>query len=233
MKAKPKAKRAIKRKPAPSVRMKTAKGLGIEEEITDDNPKLTIKQEAFAHAYVETGNASEAYRRAYDTTNWTDKSVWEKASHLLANSKVRARVDQLRADIRERHTYTVDDLVAELEEAREVAKKNGAAAPMVQATMGKGKLLGLIIDKAEHTGKDGKDLIPANPSARDLSRAIIDILRTAQLEGQPYDPWSIDGEIAPDFEPSPGDEPGHVAAAVVSVPPTVIRVFNPATGCLE
>ena len=25
--------------------------------------KLTIKQEAFARAYVETGNASEAYRR--------------------------------------------------------------------------------------------------------------------------------------------------------------------------
>ena len=27
---------------------------------------LTPKQEAFACAYVETGNASEAYRRAYD-----------------------------------------------------------------------------------------------------------------------------------------------------------------------
>ena len=27
---------------------------------------LTPKQDAFACAYVETGNASEAYRRAYD-----------------------------------------------------------------------------------------------------------------------------------------------------------------------
>ena len=31
--------------------------------------KLTIKQEAFARAYVETGNASEAYRRAYNAEN--------------------------------------------------------------------------------------------------------------------------------------------------------------------
>ena len=31
--------------------------------------KLTIKQEAFARAYVETGNASEAYSRAYNAEN--------------------------------------------------------------------------------------------------------------------------------------------------------------------
>ena len=30
---------------------------------------LTPKQEAFCLAYMETGNASEAYRRAYDADN--------------------------------------------------------------------------------------------------------------------------------------------------------------------
>ena len=28
---------------------------------------MTPKQELFAQAYIETGNASEAYKRAYDT----------------------------------------------------------------------------------------------------------------------------------------------------------------------
>ncbi|APY15824.1 hypothetical protein GJU94_13130 [Brucella sp. 10RB9214] len=50
---------------------------------------LTPKQEAFARAYVETGNASEAYRRAYNVGDKTKpESVWVKASELLANGKV-------------------------------------------------------------------------------------------------------------------------------------------------
>ena len=196
MKAKPKAKGATKRKPAPSVRMKTAEGLGIQGK---SDRELTPKQEAFCHAYVETSNASEAYRRAYNCANMKDETIWRNAHELLNhNSKVAARVAELKEALRKRHEYTVDDLVAELEEAREVAKKNDAAAPMVAATMGKGKLLGLVVEKNEHTGAGGKDLIPTDPSARDLSRAIIDILRTAHLEGQPYDPRSIDGELADD-----------------------------------
>ena len=38
---------------------------------------------------------------------------------------------------------TVDDLIAELNEAREVAKENGNPTAMISATMSKAKLLGL------------------------------------------------------------------------------------------
>lgn len=60
---------------------------------------LTPKQEAFCLAYVETGNASEAYRRAYSARNMSAKTVWEKASRLLSEGKVRARLDELRAAV--------------------------------------------------------------------------------------------------------------------------------------
>lgn len=43
----------------------------------------------------------------------------------------------------QRHKITVDDLLAELDEARAIGKESGKAAPMVAATMGKAKLLGL------------------------------------------------------------------------------------------
>lgn len=43
----------------------------------------------------------------------------------------------------ERHKITVDDLLAELEEARQMGIKTEKAAPMAAATMGKAKLLGL------------------------------------------------------------------------------------------
>jgi len=58
---------------------------------------LTAKQEAFALAYLETGNASEAYRRAYSAAKMKDKQVWEEASKLLSHPKVAQRLEQLNA----------------------------------------------------------------------------------------------------------------------------------------
>ena len=57
--------------------------------------KLTIKQEAFARAYVETGNASEAYRRAYDAARMKPEVIAVKASELMANGKVAVSVQHL------------------------------------------------------------------------------------------------------------------------------------------
>ncbi len=108
--------------------------------------RLTIKQENFCLAYVETGNASEAYRRAYDTEDMLPSSINCKASELLDNVKITDRINELRSSVMQRHKITVDDLLAELEEARAMAIKTEKAGPMAQATMGKAKLLGL--DKA-------------------------------------------------------------------------------------
>lgn len=105
--------------------------------------KLTIKQENFCLAYVETGNASEAYRRAYDTEDMLPATVNRHAHGMLENDKVAARINELRSTVMERHKITVDDLLKELDEAREMGRTTGKAAPMVAATMGKAKLLGL------------------------------------------------------------------------------------------
>lgn len=119
------------------------------------SPKLTPKQEAFAKAYIETGNASEAYRRSYNASRMKDQAVHVNASKLLANAKVALRVQALQTAHQKRHEVTVDSLVTELEQARVLALKIEAPAAMVAATMGKGKLLGLVIDKNEHAGKNG------------------------------------------------------------------------------
>ena len=74
---------------------------------------LTPKQEAFIQAYIETGNASEAYRRAYPRSKqWKKKTVWEKASRLMG--KVRARVDELQDKAAEAHQVTVEGNPVEL-----------------------------------------------------------------------------------------------------------------------
>ena len=58
--------------------------------------RLTVKQEKFALKYAECGNASEAYRYAYNAENMKASTINEKACLTLKADKVRARVDELK-----------------------------------------------------------------------------------------------------------------------------------------
>ncbi|WP_020469710.1 terminase small subunit [Zavarzinella formosa] len=74
---------------------------------------LTPKQEAFCLKYIELGNASEAYRQSYDAKKATDKTIWEAASRLLTDSKVAARVEELKLAAIKRHEVTVSRVLRE------------------------------------------------------------------------------------------------------------------------
>lgn len=117
--------------------------------------RFTEKMELFCLAYIETGNASEAYRRSYNTANMADKTAQREGYNLLQNTLVQARIEELRTKVMERHEITVDTLLAELEEARLLGKETGKASAMVTASMGKAKLLGLDKQIVELTGKNG------------------------------------------------------------------------------
>lgn len=66
-----------------------------------DAKKLTIKQEKFCNKYLECGNASEAYRFAYNCSELAESTIWSKASLMLDNDKVRARIDYLKSHLAE------------------------------------------------------------------------------------------------------------------------------------
>lgn len=66
-----------------------------------DAKKLTIKQEKFCNKYLECGNASKAYRFAYDCSKMSDNSVWCNASQLLADTKVAQRLKYLKSHLAE------------------------------------------------------------------------------------------------------------------------------------
>lgn len=59
--------------------------------------KLTVKQENFCNYYIETGNASEAYRCAYSCSNMKDETVNKRASELLNSGEITGRVKQLQS----------------------------------------------------------------------------------------------------------------------------------------
>lgn len=124
--------------------------------------KLTQKQEAFALAFFETGNAAEAYRRAYDVSeNAKDGWIYVEACQLLDNPKVALRLQELKAQAERLSIYTRQKALDELELARAEAMKLGNPSAAVSAINGKVKLYGLDAPtkiKAEVTGKDGGPL---------------------------------------------------------------------------
>jgi hypothetical protein len=117
--------------------------------------KLTPKQEAFAKAYVETSNASEAYRRSYSTRTASVKTINEAASRVLADGKVYARVRELIERAAKRHDTTVDSLVCDLNDvfAKAMTGDRPQLPAAVSAVMGKAKLLGFDVQKIDLKGE--------------------------------------------------------------------------------
>lgn len=57
---------------------------------------LTAKQEKFVQNLINGMNQADAYRNAYSCNNMSDSTIWSNASRLAADSKVLARLSELR-----------------------------------------------------------------------------------------------------------------------------------------
>jgi phage terminase small subunit len=121
---------------------------------------LTPKQEKFCLVYLESGNASEAYRLAYDASNMKMETVNRRAFDLLQNSKIKARINGLRDAVAEKAIVTEARVIEEaariglLDPAR-LVDKNGALlqlhemAPEVRAAIAS-------IEVSEDRDEEGK-----------------------------------------------------------------------------
>lgn len=122
----------------------------------DKSDDLTQKQDAFALAFFETGNAAEAYRRSYDVSeNARDGWIYVEACQLLDNPKIARRLKELRAQAERHAIYTRQKAMEEYEEARALAHTSQNPSAAVSAINGKVKLWGLeapIKQRVEHTG---------------------------------------------------------------------------------
>ena len=54
--------------------------------------KLTLKQQRFLAAFLESGNGGAAYRAAYDRGGMSDQAAWSHASRLLKHPAIAARL---------------------------------------------------------------------------------------------------------------------------------------------
>ena len=114
-------------------------------------PDLTIKQEKFCRAYVgpAQGNASEAYRTAYNSENMLPSTVNRKAKELIDLGKISARIDQLKAEYEASEAITVEEISGALRRAMDGAAAAGQWSAAATAAMGLAKLAGLLVEKRQ------------------------------------------------------------------------------------
>lgn len=136
---------------------------------------LTQKQEAFCLAYMETGNASEAYRRAYSPTTKNQATINRAGKALLDNSKIATRLVELRAPVVEAAGVTLEGHLKRLADLSLAAEGEGKYAAAVAAEIARGKASGLYVEKTEITGANGGPVQSVNMTAekfRELARDV-------------------------------------------------------------
>jgi phage terminase small subunit len=86
--------------------------------------ELTEKQEKFAKEYIlNLGNATAAYRAAYDTENMQESTIWTEACLLKQNQKVAKRIEELQQIQLEGYKIAKDYLAKELVQIVEESKR--------------------------------------------------------------------------------------------------------------
>jgi hypothetical protein len=80
-------------------------------------------------------------------------SIHRAAKELLDNPKITPRLEALQEGHRERHDITIDTITIELNEAIKLAKDDIKPAAMITGILGKAKLHGLVVGKAEVVDK--------------------------------------------------------------------------------
>ena len=106
---------------------------------------LTAKQMKFVEEVSEGGSQSNAYRKAYDTSQMTPKTIWEEASRLRRHPKVAARIEELEAEKEARRRMQAlsrEDRV--LQELEKIAFGDGPASGRLKALELLGKHVGLF-----------------------------------------------------------------------------------------
>ena len=121
--------------------------------------KLTPKQEGFCLSYIETGNASEAYRLNYGVEKMKPESVNRMAAELLNNLKITSRLAELQKGHQERHNITIDSLTDRYNKAETFAYSRGNPAAVVSSITALARLHGLIVDKKQ-IGGDPDNYMP-------------------------------------------------------------------------
>jgi hypothetical protein len=126
------------------------------------------KYELFCQHLALGKTASEAYELAGYKPSRSNASVL-KAKQNISDRLAEILQESEKKVVREIE-HTRDALLSELEEARKLALKRGQASAAAQCSMGKAKILGLIVDRREVSDAGAFDHMTDEELVREAAR---------------------------------------------------------------
>lgn len=133
---------------------------------------LTMKQDSFARYVADGDDYTAAYRKAFGAGNMKESTLWPNASRLAAESKVRARIDEL---IQQKSDDELHDArkaklwgLKLLRQLAETAETEGAKLGAVQTVL---RHHGLLTDRIEQVNED-------SATTEELRQQLADALAT-------------------------------------------------------
>jgi len=146
--------------------------------------KLTPKQEAFVLAYLETGNASEAYRRAYNAEGMNEKSIRREAQRLVDHPAITPRLQRLAQKAEVKALLSLEDHMSELSALRDLAKQEKQLSAAIAAEVKRGELRKFYVKQVESGGPGDFDNMSAD-DLRDFIAGRVDPVGTSQASPTP------------------------------------------------
>lgn len=119
------------------------------------------KAEEVAKKYIQCHNKTEAWKSVYDKNNTHSRdSAKTRAYIFFKKDYVQEYVRKYQERAMKKHDITIEKLIIELEEARQLAllgadNARPSANAAVAATMGKAKICGLDKQIVDHVSSDG------------------------------------------------------------------------------
>ncbi len=103
--------------------------------------------------FIETGNATEAYRQAYNVENMKETTINRNACEILGNNKITTRLDELNEYHQKRHSINVDTLTTKYMTIYHLHYKDNPG-PAKGALDSLAKLHGFMVERGviSHTG---------------------------------------------------------------------------------
>ena len=111
--------------------------------------QLTMKQHKFVDEYINSGNASESYRRSYDCKNSTNRTIQINASKLLSNTIVALAIKREKERLSRSSRLGSKELEKRMIDIYDTSFNEGQYNVALNALNAIAKLNGLIVNK-EH-----------------------------------------------------------------------------------
>ncbi len=143
---------------------------------------LTSRQEAFANAVASGKSQADAYRIAYSTEKSKPETIHSKASALMADGKVSARVAELRKPIAEKVGITLESHLQDLMRLRNMAAKEKQYSAAIAAEIARGKASGVHVEKTEQSINSNQGVLVAAPVMSPEEWAVAAAKQQAELQ---------------------------------------------------